>query len=917
MNDKEIERAPAPWHALSLQEVLERVESHEEGLTGEAARERIARSGANTLEAEKETSAAALVLKQIRNPLIYLLLAAVALSLLIGEVLDAVLIAAIVVINTIIGVWHEWRAEQALEALREMAAPHARVSREGAEQEIESAHIARGDILILKTGDRVAADARLLKSNDLQIDESALTGESEPVAKEPGQLPEDTEQADRSNMAWMSTVVTQGSGRAVVVATGMDSVIGEIAGAVRETEREETPLQRRLGRLGLALGAAGVILGIGVFGLGLLRGYMAADMVLFAAAVVVSLVPAGLPAVISVTLAVGVQRMAARHSILRRLAAVETLGSTTVICSDKTGTITANQMTAVRLWAGGKEYEVTGQGYSPEGQIRPADDSSSALSSENLPVALKRLLTVGALANNASLTQENGDWLIEGDPTDGATLVAARKVGIDPEELHDGNPRIDQIPFASEHRYMAVLYSTGNEATEAYVKGAPERLTDFCTHILVNGERAVLTEERRREIADINRKFAGQALRVLAGAYRTFPADQKGIEREQVEEGLTFIGLWGMLDPPREEAVEAIREVQGAGIRVVMLTGDHAVTAAAIARKSGITDEEVEAVTGQQVEGMTGAEVAERALGSGVFARVSPTHKLKILEALKERNQIVAMTGDGVNDAPSLKAADIGVAMGQTGTEVAKEAADMVLTDDNFATIVHAVEEGRSIFSNLQRVVWFVITTSASEVLILTLALLAGLPLPLSALMIVWINFVTDGACTIPLGLEPRHANVLKQPPRPPQAHILHGRLILRILLLAPVVAAGTLGIFLYYLEQSSLPHARTIAFTTLAAFQWFQAFNARSTYLSIFAIGLFTNRWLLLGVGGAIVLQILVVYTSLGQSVFGLVPLTLPDWALVVLVASLLLVADEILKRLRVYGGPETAVSGSLKADR
>jgi P-type Ca2+ transporter type 2C len=904
MSIQEVEREQLPWHALSEQEVFDRVQSSPEGLSREAAKQRIERFGPNALEAQEEVSLTALVLKQVRNPLIYLLMAAVVLSLLIGEVLDAALIAAIVVINTVIGVWHEWHAEQALEALRELTAPHARVVREGTEQQIESADIVAGDILILATGDRVAADARLLEGNDLQIDESALTGESEPVSKEPDSLPEDTAQADRSNIVWMSTVVTQGSGKAVVVGTGMDSSIGQIAGAVRQTEREETPLQRRLGRLGLALGTAGVVLGMAVFGLGLLRGYEAADMVLFAAAVVVSLVPAGLPAVISVTLAVGVQRMAARHTIIRRLAAVETLGSTTVICSDKTGTITANQMTAVRLWAGGREYEAEGLGYAPEGRIAPAGDSASPLSPDELPPELRQLLLVGALANDASLVRNNGDWMIEGDPTDGATLVAARKAGIDPGELGRETPRIDQIPFASEHRYMAVLHRSRDGTTEAYVKGAPERLTEFSSHILVDGERQEMNEGWRRQIAEVNKKFAAQALRILAGAYRTLPGDQQAIERPDVERELTFVGLWGMLDPPRDEAVEAIRDVQGAGIRVVMLTGDHAMTAAAIARKSGITEDREEAVTGQQVERMADAEVADCALRRGVFARVSPTHKLKILQALKTRNQIVAMTGDGVNDAPSLKAADIGVAMGQAGTEVAKEAADMVLTDDNFATIVHAVEEGRSIFSNLQRVVWFVVTTSASEVLILTVALLAGLPLPLSALMIVWINFVTDGACTVPLGLEPRHANVLKQPPRPPRAHILHGRLILRVILLAPVVAAGTLGIFLYYLEHSTFEHARTVAFTTLAAFQWFQAFNARSTYMSIFAIGFFTNRWLLLGVGGAIVLQILVVHTSPGQSVFGLVPLSLGDWALVVLVASTLLVTDEILKRLRVYGG-------------
>lgn len=803
-----------------------------------------------------------------------------------------------VVLNTIMGFVQEWRAERALAALRQMAAPRAMVLRDGQERLIAASLVVPGDILLLETGDRVAADARLLKSDDLEVDESALTGESQPVFKQPGRHPESQALIDRTNMVWTSTSVTAGRGRAVVVATGMDTVIGEIATEVRQTEREETPLQRRMGRLGTILGIGGILLASGLFGLGILQGYEIIEMVLFSVAVAVSAIPEGLPAVISVTLALGVQRMARRNAIIRRLPAVETLGSTTVICSDKTGTITKNEMTITRMWVGRRTYTVTGQGYEPEGEIYPED---GALPHE-LSDELRTLLTIGSLANNARLIHNEKGWWIEGDPTEGAILVVARKAGFNIDQLKRQQPRKAEIPFTSEQKYMATMHPAPDRSV-VYVKGAPERVIDFCTHMLEDGKRVELDESRRQIIKEVNTSFARQALRVVAGAYRDLPADTEKLDRSLAQSELTFAGLWGMVDPPRPEAIKAINDARGAGIHVVMITGDHAVTASAIAEKVGISRGAGQAISGSQIEEMSKEELADQAMTVGVFARVSPAHKLKILEALKEKGHIVAMTGDGVNDAPALKGADIGVAMGKTGTEVAKEAADMILTDDNFATIVNAIEEGRVIFSNLYRVVAYLITTNIGEVFTLTAALMLGMPLPLTAIMILWVNLVTDGACTVPLGVEPKHWDVLKQPPRAPGSGILDRFLVRRLLLLSPVMAVGTLGLFAYELQIGSFQHAQTVAFTTLVSFEWFRALSARSSYLSLFSIGILSNRWLIAGISGAILLQLGAVYSGPGQVIFSTVPLSLTDWALIIPVASSILIFDEILKRLGVYG--------------
>jgi Ca2+-transporting ATPase len=883
---------------LAEDELLRQLKTSAEGLGASAAQERLRQVGPNALEAGEGVHPVILLLRQIHNPLIYLLIAAAVVSLLGRHYVDAAVIAVVVVLNSVLGFVQEWRAEGALAALRKMSAPQAKVVRDGQVRRLEASEVVPGDVLALETGDRVAADARALSGEDLHVDESALTGESQAVAKRPEQVEESAPIADRHNMVWMSTGITGGRGRAVVVETGMRTQIGRIAHEVRSTERQETPLQRRMSRLGTILGFGGVGMAVIVFVLGLLRGYATVEMLLFSVAVAVSAIPEGLPAVISVVLALGVQRMARRHAIIRRLPAVETLGSTTVICSDKTGTITENQMTVRKIWAGGRTFEVTGEGYDPQGEIK---NGPSGRSSE----ALQRLLRIGAVANNARLRQVEGRWQAEGNPSEGGLYVVAKKAGLDPDKLREQMPRIAELPFSSDRKYMATLNRTQDGGGRIlYVKGAPDRLLKFCSHVLTDGEAVELTQERRHQIEQANEQMASQALRVLAGAYRELPAggSLEQVTPQDVQTGLTLAGLWGIIDPPRKESMQAVAEAKQAGIRPIMITGDHATTAVAIARYVGITDGD-RALTGADVDRLDKAELAEAALATGVFARVSPANKLKILESLKEKGHIVAMTGDGVNDAPALKGADIGVAMGRAGTEVAKEAADMVLTDDNFATIVHAVEEGRVIYSNLRRVIFFLLATNLGEVLTLVGALLIGLDLPLTAIMVLWVNLVTDGVATIPLGLEPLHGDVLKQPPRDPSEPVLDRTMLFRMGILTPIMAVGTLLLFWYELRTGTQAHAQSIAFTAISAFQWFQAFNARSQYQSVFTIGLFTNRWLLLGIGAAVILQVLIIHTAFGRVIFGTVSFSWRDWLMIVLVCSTIWIVDELMKKLGVYG--------------
>ena len=891
MNETEI-ALNENWHALDISQAMDRIGSSREGISEQSADERRERYGRNVLEEQKGVSPFTLILKQLKSPLIYLLVGAAVVSVIPGHYADAVVIGAVIVLNTLLGFFQEYRAEQALESLRKMTSPSARVLRDGGVRTIEAADVVPGDVLVLETGDRIAADARIIASDDLEVDEAILTGESEPILKHTEPIDANAALGDRKNMVWTSTSVTGGRGRALAVATGMESQLGEIAGEVQTATSGETPLQKRMGRLGTILGIAGLAFAAAIFGIGLLFGYELIEMALFAVAVAVSAIPEGLPAVISVTLALGVQRMARRNAVIRSLPAVETLGSTTVICSDKTGTITRNEMTVTQILAGGRRYTVTGAGYSVEGEITPDGHETLPPDSDSLQL----LLEVGVLANNARVSNDE-EGRLEGSPTEKAILACAAKGAGDEWKRIGSRRRVDEIPFSSKSKYMATLVENGDGGAAVYLKGAPERVLDFCSHAIVDGERREITEDLRTSILSANEEMAADALRVIAGAVRREEPGRREIEPGDVEQGLTFAGLWGMIDPPREDAVAAIKEARSAGIRTVMITGDHAITAAAVAHLAGIAPEGSKAVTGPELDNMSDEEIVRAARDVGVFARVSPSNKLQILKALRNDGEVVAMTGDGVNDAPALKGADIGVAMGITGTEVAKGASDMILLDDDYATIVHAVEEGRVIFNNLQRVIFFLLATNLGEILTLAAGLVLRLPLPLTAVMILWINLITDGACTIPLGVEPRHREVLEQPPRDQSEPILGGAILIRLALVALVMAAGTVLLFVYELRNTTLEHARTIAFTTLAAFQWFQALNARSDRESLFTVGPFSNRWLLLGLGVAVSLQLLVIYTGLGQLVFGTVALRLVDWGLIVGVTATIWIADEVRK--------------------
>lgn len=887
---------PPRWHALTPEQAAQQLDASISGYSSETATERLASGGPNVLEAEKGVSLAALVLSQVANPMVYLLVGAGAVSLLVGKLFDAGVILVIVIANVIIGVVQEYRAEASLDALRKLSSPRARVIRDGEVRVIEAAQVVTGDVLVLETGDRVAADARLISDSDLRVDESALTGESDPVDKSVEPLDPDTGLADRVNMVFSSTPVVAGRGTALVTATGMNTVIGEIAGEVRSTQRHATPLQARLAVLSTRLGVLSVVAAVVIFILGVLRGETLADMLVFAVAAAVSAIPEGLPTAVSVSLALGVQRMAKKRAVLRRLAAVETLGGCTVICTDKTGTLTRNQMTVTRLWAGGASYEVTGEGFSPDGAIVPVGDSPVA---EN---AFRLLLEVGRTANNAVLEKRDDEWVVEGNPTDGALLVAAGKGGL---PIAGGGERVDEIPFSSVFKYTATLdrvRGVGEDCAGAtspdvpghslrlHVKGAPERVLGFCDRILLGDEVVVLTDEHRARIQEAQDCLADDALRVVAGAYRDMPCDQVEVDRTDAEHGCVFAGLWGLMDPPRAEAQAAVAAAQRAGISVKMITGDHAATGAAIARRVGILAPDANGgavVTGADLDAMDDDTLQARVHDIAVFSRVEPRHKLRIVGALQSLGDVVSMTGDGVNDAPALKKADIGVAMGITGTEVSKEAADMVLADDDFATIISAVEEGRVIYGNLQRVVAFLVMVALGQVAAIAVSQVVGWPLPITPVMVLWANLVVASTLTIPLGVEPRHEDVLSLPPRPPGADIIDRRSMIRILTGSALKAVGMLAVFGYFHTTMSTIDAQAIAFTTLVVFEWAQAIGCRSWSVPMTRLGWFTNKGLVVGLVAGIALHWVAVSSPVSGLLLGSKPLGLVEWAVAIAVGS------------------------------
>jgi len=837
------------------------------------------------MTARKRLSEGMRFLLQFHQPLIYILLAATGITVALGEWVDASVIFGVVFINAVAGYLQEAKAEKAIDALAKMAVTEATVRRGGEKLRIPSAQLVPGDLVLLQSGGRVPADLRLVQQRNLQIEEAALTGESVPVEKRTAPLPAGAILAERANLAFTGTLVTCGQGEGVVFATGDRTEMGRIAGLIHTAEDLQTPLTRKIAQFSRLL--LYVILGLAAvtFIAGIARGESWVDMFMAAVALAVGAIPEGLPAALTITLAMGVARMARRRAIIRKLPAVETLGSTTVICSDKTGTLTQNQMTVQEIHAGGRLYHVTGSGYEAEGKIH--FEQAPVVIGEN--VALIETLGAGLLCNDSRLVRnDEGRTIVQGDPTEAALIVAARKAGLSEEEMSGRLPRIESIPFESEYQYMATLHGADAEPKMIYIKGAVEALLDRCAHALSeSGERAPLDKALVLRNAEA---MAARGLRVLAFARREMPSAQRDLEHEHVAAELTFLGLQGKLDPPRPEAIAAVAKCKTAGIRVKMITGDHILTARAIAAQIGLDDSgaEVIALTGRDLEKLTDDELAAAADRASVFARVAPEQKLRLVKALQSRGHVVAMTGDGVNDAPALKQADIGTAMGITGTDVAKEAADMILTDDNFASIEAAVEEGPGVFDNLTKIILWTLPTNFGEGLVILAAVFAGTTLPILPVQILWINMTTAILLGLMLVFEPKEREIMSRPPRDPKMPILTGGLQFRILLVALVLLAGCFALFHWEQQRGvSVAEARTVAVNLFVMVELFYLFNCRSFTRSMFAIGLFSNPWVIFGSLAMIALQLLFTYLPAMNALFHSAPIGLDAWWRILAIAA------------------------------
>lgn len=859
-------------HARSVPEVLAALASSPGGLTGEEAAARLARLGPNELTAGPRVRPWRLLLEQFSNVLIVILLLATAASAALGHGVEAAAIAIIVGFAVVLGFVQEYRAERALEALQHLAAPRATAIRGGAELDIRARELVPGDVIVLRAGDRIPADARLVEVANLQAEEAALTGESVPVAKHTDAVDLAAPVADRRDMVYGGTAITYGRARGVVVATGMATEFGRIAALLRTIERGKTPLQQNLDRVGRQLArAALVIVGL-IVAVGIFRGQPLVEMLIFGIALAVAVVPEALPAVVTISLALGVNRMVQRNVLVRRLPVVETLGSTTVICSDKTGTLTRDEMTVRRLVLDGQVLHVLGAGYDPSGSIE---------GEPGMIEGARELLRAAVLASDATVTQDDahGEWTVRGDPTEGALVVAARKAGLSPDALTADHPRFDEIPFTSESKRMTTLHRRPDGQTVAFAKGAPEVLVPACTHVRTLDGPAPLDDEGRRLVLAAAEKMGRDALRVLAIARK------EGGARADAEHGLTLLGLVGMIDPPRAEAAEAAQRSRDAGIQVVMITGDHPVTALAIARELGLA-RDGEVLTGADLELLDDAALAERVESVGVYARVSPEHKLRVVQALQGRGHVVAMTGDGVNDAPALKRADVGVAMGVTGTDVSREAAAMTLTDDNFASIVAAVEEGRGIYDNIKKYLMYLLSSNVGEIGLMAGAALLGLPVPLTAVQILYVNLATDGLPALALAVDPPATDLMRRRPRDPRRGLFTRPTVLLILAGGLWSTVVNLGLFVWARGSGrTTMEATTMTFVSLVLIQFVKAFHFRSDRRSVFARP-FANRWLNLAVAWEIGLLCAIVYVPFLHGAFSTFALTLTDWGIILALA-------------------------------
>ncbi len=891
------------WHNLEVSETITSLNSSLNGLSQEEVQKRLAQFGANELVEKEKISPWKIFIEQFKSFLIIILLIAVALSAILGEVADAILIFVIVFFAAGLGFMQEYRAERAMEALKKMAAPAVSVLRDSKETEIPARELVPGDIILLRTGDRIPADARLIEAVNLKADEAPLTGESVPVEKMSQCLEGEVNVGDRKNMIFMGTAAVYGRGTAIVTATGMSTEFGKIAAMLQEVQVEKTPLQINLDRMGKHIAIGALSLCFILAGLSIWRGHEILEMFIWGVALAVAAVPEALPAVVVISLALGVRRMVRRHALIRKLPAVETLGCTTFICSDKTGTLTQDQMTIRRIYADGKLFDITGVGYEPKGEFY----FNGAVIEPGQEVTLQTLLQASSLCNDTSLASVNGRWGIKGDPTEGALVVAAAKANLWQKDLHSQSPRIGEIPFSSERKRMTTIHQT-SQGKIAYSKGAAEVILNSCTHILRDGKETVLTSAEKEKIIAIAHDMAGDALRVLGIAYKKQLPDTIGII-EAIEQDMVFVGLAGMIDPPREEVKEAIKLCDQADIKSVMITGDHKLTAVAIAKELGLLKEGV-AATGVELDNMTNEQLDALVEKIEVYARVSPAHKLRVVEALTKKGHVVAMTGDGVNDAPALKKADIGVAMGITGTDVTKEAADMVLTDDNFASIVAAVEEGRGIFGNIKKYLMYLLSSNIGEILLMAVAILFGSliglspgAIPLVAVQILYVNLATDGLPAIAMSVDPADPDIMRQKPRPRGQGIFTKPVVILMSIGGVWSMLVNLGIFKWALDAGrGMWEAQGLCFLTLVLIQFFKAYNYRSDKKSIFKIGFFKNKWLNLAICWEAMLLLIIIYVPFLQEPFRTFSLSVFDWALVILLAATIFPVLEISKAIIRY---------------
>lgn len=896
------------WHKLKKEEALKKLDTAEEGLSAEEAKKRLEEYGPNEIAAKKPDSSFVIFLRQFKSPLIYILLFAAVVSVAIGflpgeeaKYDNAVVIMFVLLVNAGMGFFQENKAKKTMEALKQLSDPKASVLRSGKIVQIDTADMVPGDMLVLESGSNIPADGRLIEAVRLQVSEAALTGESQPVHKITGPVEVDASIADRSNIVYGGTSIASGRGKCVVFGTGHNTEIGKIADIISETEESKTPFQKKMdgfGKFIIVLVSVQVLIAfiIGRF----VRGMDFYEVFMVALSQMVSSIPEGLPVAVTVALAVGMRRMAARKTYIRKLPAVEGLGSSTVICSDKTGTLTRNEMTSRSIRTYNHTIDVKGVGYAPKGDFLLEDEKIKPLEYEEV----KRTLETGILCNNAGVSREGGKHEVYGDPTEIAYIVCGEKAGIDMDGLRESCRREDEIPFESHLQMMLTQHKTEEGKRLVCVKGSPERVLTVAGFFQDGESIKELDEETSGKLLQTAEDMAGHALRVLAFAYLEDDSDPSGkLEIEDMKGNLVFTGFVGNIDPPREEVKQAVKECHAAGIRTVMVTGDHLTTAGAVARDLGIGEDNVKGITGSEIEDKSIDELAEIVKENSVFARIEPEHKFNIVRAFQKLGEVTAMTGDGVNDAPALNAADIGIAMGVTGTDAAKESSSMVIADDNFATIVHAVEEGRGITSNIRKTVVYLLCSSNTEILLLLTALFAGLPLPLLPIMILWVNLITDGSMTVPLIMEPKE-DVMNRPPDKKGEAIVNSEMLKALSLKIPVMAVTLILFFRYLLEGGDEPYARTMIFTALVITQWFNGLSTRSFTKSVFSREFLHNKFVIFGLGAGLLLHLSVLNAPFLREVFEIVPLGASDWWKIIGVGSIILWAEEIRKFIlrRIY---------------